>query len=290
MNDEALQDLLKRAGEISKAVPEALREAAFNRAVDVLLAGVHPSGQRSAEPSLLRTKRSQDEAVEGVQAPGDHLLANLDRTRYPEVSSVSRVLDRALYLLRIARNDFDIDGLGAADIARVLTDKFRLRASRQAVQQALDGARTYVDKVTTGGRTSYRIMNPGERYLDSLDSQEITKDQKEPAPKRSSRRTSKRSRANASADDPTSKKSQRKSYQGRPGPRVALNQLLDDGYFDSARRIAEIQQHLEHSRAHRYKVSELSPTLVRMVRDPKGLDRNRASDGQYEYTRKANPR
>jgi hypothetical protein len=283
MDDEQLQDLLRRASEISKTVPEGLREAAFNRAFDVLSGGFRPSGQTPRNALPAKALRSRGDAVDAQEKTADYLLANLDRTSYAAVSSAPRVLDRALYLLRIARDEFDIDGLGAPDIARVLTDKFRLRASRQAVQQALDAARTYVDTVTTSGRKTYRIMNPGERHLDSLDSQGSSADHKGP-PRGSKRKNLKRPKREATVDEPTAKTS-KKSSRSRPGPRAALNQLLNDGYFDSPRRIAEIQQHLVHSRAHKYKVSELSPTLVRMIRD-QVLDRNRASDGQYEYKRK----
>jgi hypothetical protein len=284
MNDEQLQDVLRRASEMSKAVPEALREAAFNRAFDVLCGGSGSASHRATKPPLARAGRSRGDAVEAREKTADYLLTNLDRTSYPAVSSVPRVLDRALHLLRIARDEFEIDGLGAPEIARVLTEKFRLRASRQAVQQALDTARTYVDKVTTNGRKTYRIMHPGERYLDSMDSQDRSADSKRLS-KGSKRKTSKQFKKNATADEPTAKTPKKKRSSGRPGPRAALNQLLNDGYFDGARRIAEIQQHLAHSRAQKYKVSELSPTLVRMIRD-QVLDRNRAGDGQYEYKRK----
>lgn len=43
MKDDELKALFKNTAEISKAVPESLREAAFNRAVDALLgAGQRP--------------------------------------------------------------------------------------------------------------------------------------------------------------------------------------------------------------------------------------------------------
>ena len=171
MNDKELQDLLKRAGEISKVVPEALREAAFNRAFDVLTGTISPLAHEVAEVPVGKIERLQKKAADDPEKPSDYLLAHLDRTSYPQVSSAARVLDRALHVLRIARDDFDIDGLGAPDIARVLTEKFRLRVSRQAVQQSLDAARNQVDKLSGHGRKAYRIMDPGERYLDSLEVQ-----------------------------------------------------------------------------------------------------------------------
>ena len=285
MNDEELQDLLKRAGEVSKVVPEALREAAFNRAFDLLTRTITGFTDEVPKAPISKIERSRKKGAEGSKKASDYLLAHIDRTAYPRVSSAPRVLDRALNLLRIARNDFEIDGLGAPDIARVLTEKFRLRVSRQAVQQALDAARNYVDTLSGRGRKIYRIMDPGERYLDSLELQ-LTAPEENNADKREGRRTAKRSmrKAGESESENASKRS-KKTFLNRPGPRASLNQLFTDGYFDSPRRIAEIQTHLEHSKAHSYKLGDLSPTLVRMLRQGV-LVRNRADDGQYEYIRK----
>lgn len=284
MNDKELQELLKRAGEISKVVPEALREAAFNRAFDMLTRTTLPLAHK-VEVAAGKNERSEKQSVQGTEKASDYLLAHLDRTSYPQVSSAARVLDRALHLLRIARDDFDIDGLGAPDIARVLTEKFRLRVSRQAVQQSLDAARNHVDKLSGYGRKAYRIMDPGERYLDSLEIQGTALEESKPSAggRRPAAKGSKR-KVRASESERGSKKS-KKSSPTRPGPRASLNDLFADGYFDSPRRIAEIQQHLEHSKAHSYKLGDLSPTLVRMLRQGV-LVRNRAEDGQYEYIRK----
>jgi hypothetical protein len=285
MNDAELQDLLKRAGEISKVVPEGLREAAFNRAFDVLTGAISPLAREKPETAGAKIERSQKKAANGPDKASDYLLAHLDRTSYPQVSSANRVLDRALHLLRIARDDFDIDGLGAPDIARVLTEKFRLRVSRQAVQQSLDAARNHVDKLSGHGRKAYRIMDPGERYLDSLGVTGTTPVESMRSAA-SGRRAAKRSmRKPGAGESEEGVKKSKKTSSNRPGPRASLNELFADGYFDAPRRIAEIQQHLEHSKARSYKLGDLSPTLVRMLRQGV-LVRNRAEDGQYEYIRK----
>src|SRR5687767_3413723 len=95
MEDLVLQELLKRAGEISKVVPESLREAAFNRAVDVLLGNVAAPKKASVRDQATDFTRSQ-ESLPDTAKPADYLLARLDRTAHPEVASARRVLDRAL--------------------------------------------------------------------------------------------------------------------------------------------------------------------------------------------------
>jgi hypothetical protein len=282
-DDDDLKDLFKRAAEISKSVPEPLREAAFNRAVDALLGTSSSAKAESSAAPSKASKSPQKQAAKGIENKADHLLENLNRTAYPQVGSAPRVLERALHLLRIAHDDFGIDGIGGADIARILTEKFRLRTTRQAVGQALDVAKDYVDRSTSSGRTVYRIMHAGEQYLDSGEYQSAEKGTSRPARKSKNAKSS--GRKQSSKGEKQNKATKKKASGGRPGPRVALNELVDAGHFDVPRRMADIQQHLAHTKAHSYKSRDLSPTLIRMLRDGV-LVRNRAEDGQYEYKRK----
>jgi len=200
MKEHDLTELFKKAAEIAKAVPEALQEAAFNRAVDALMgqnAGLGASGRENAggktghKPPPLSPPRHPP--AEETTDPTARLLQSLDRTAYPQVLSSPRVLERSLCLLRAARDDFEIDGLGCAAIAKILTEKFRLRTTRQAVQQALDVAGDKVDRVTPpGGKTFYRIMHPGETYLDSPDSKNP---QRQASPRRHNAPVRQKSRA-----------------------------------------------------------------------------------------------
>ena len=69
---------------------------------------------------------------------------------------------------------------------------------------------------------------------------------------------------------------------GRPGPRAALQSLLDSGFFADPRTIQHAQLRLEESRGYRYEQHELSTPLVRKVRSDV-LAREKNDDGQYEY-------
>lgn len=95
-------------------------------------------------------------------------------------------------------------------------------------------------------------------------------------------------KANSGPNDTGATKGARRRAQdgsrarGRPGPKAAIGQLLESGYLRSARTISQIQEELQHRRGHRYAVQELSPALVRSVRDG-SLTRERNESGQYEY-------
>jgi hypothetical protein len=68
----------------------------------------------------------------------------------------------------------------------------------------------------------------------------------------------------------------------RVGPKLALGQLLDSGYFVSSRGLPEIQRHLRDSYGHDYGSNELSISLLRLIRDGR-LSRQKDLAGQYEY-------
>src|SRR5258706_8336591 len=156
MSTEDLKKIFQAAAEIAKAVPKELREAAFNRALDAL----SWPGANTQQP---RHPPGAPQAPAGATSDGDHaaiLLEKLDRARHPEVSAAPRVLERALFLIRAARDDHSIDGLSAMQIAKVLTDKFRVRTSHQAVRQALDAAGDKVDRNSSGRIATSRIMHP----------------------------------------------------------------------------------------------------------------------------------
>jgi hypothetical protein len=69
---------------------------------------------------------------------------------------------------------------------------------------------------------------------------------------------------------------------GRVGPKSALSQLLEQGYFAIRHEIADIQSHLKDSHGHDYSSKELAVSLLRLVREGQ-LKRGKSSEGQYEY-------
>jgi hypothetical protein len=197
------------------------------------------------------------------------------------VSQARKVLDRALIVLRIAARDFEIDGLTAPEIARVLTEKFRQRTSRQAVTQALGAAHSMVDTGMRGRATVYRIMEGGEEYLDSG----AQGPDRESAPATSTRRRGRRTGGTrATGGDGERPGTQKKASRParRRGPKAALEDLIDEAFFDQPRTINAAQEQLRHKRGVRFSLQELSPSLVRLLREGR-LDRDRNESGQYEY-------
>jgi hypothetical protein len=290
---EKLKDAFRRAAEIAAVVPASMQEAAFHRALDQILGdGEEPTARRPAGRRPPRDGVSTSVDTHSVQ----QLIDRINRTAYPEIASATKVLDRALAVLRLAKRDFDIDGLTAPEIAKVLTDKFRQRTSRQAVTQALGAAHTMVDTRTRGRTTAYRIMQEGEDYLDRGGDQDQAGETGKVAPTR--RRRLGRGRrvkaaAKASTDTEATTRPARRRGQKRTttrttrrrGPKTMLSELIDEGFFSQARTINDAQEQLRHKKGVQFSLQELSPAFVRLLRDRR-LDRDRNASGQYEYRAK----
>lgn len=73
-----------------------------------------------------------------------------------------------------------------------------------------------------------------------------------------------------------------KKARGRAlGPTARVVELVDEGFFKSRRTLADILDELKRG-GHLYKVTDLSPIVVRLVRD-KRLRRAKGDGGRWVY-------
>jgi len=159
--------LFKEAAEIAGSVPETMHEAAFTRALDLLLQ------ERGLIPLAVRQEKPEPQSRAGLELKEQDriatLMESLNRTKYPAVMGASKVLDRALLVVAAAR-EHGVDGLTPHEIASILTDKFRVTTRDSAVRMALGKAGDKADRTRSGSAFVYRLMAPGEAYLQSLGS------------------------------------------------------------------------------------------------------------------------
>jgi hypothetical protein len=281
MPSDDLIESFKQAAEIAKSVPEHLQETAFNRALDAILGEAAKGSSASTKRKALKAKGVLKQEDSGTD-PTVVLLEHMDSTAYPQVHDASKILDQALVILRAARDDFEIDGLSSPQIAKVLTEKFRHKTSRQAVQMALATAGRMVDRVTpASGPAYFRIMRTGETYLDnppkeSSEGKKIKKRRKATAKAVSKRFTS----AQAVGGKKTTVK---KGGPSKKGAYAVVTELLRDGFFKTPRTLSAIIEHAANSLGYHLKTNELSAPLLRYLRD-KNLKRAKNSDKQFEYS------
>lgn len=168
MNEKNIKDLFKKAAEIAKVVPEIMRPMAFSRALDYIINTTsYPEPSRHKE-RFGRSKHKKHEKVSDKEKVdlADKIIKQLNRTKYPQISILKKVKDRSLMVLKIAQDEFEIDGLTPPQIAEILTKKFRLKTSRQAVHMAMEDAGALVDRMPGSGKAyKYSLMAPGEQHL-----------------------------------------------------------------------------------------------------------------------------
>lgn len=268
-----LKSLFERAAEIAGTVPDHLQETAFNRALDALMAGSGggvplPEHPPADPPEPRHPAPSVDLAR--------YLVESMNATDHPEIRTADSVLDRALAVLHASRSGHRIDGLTPGEIAAVLSQKFRIATRTLTVSDALGKVAGHlVDRVKEGRGYRYRIMEAGEERVAAVESGSAKGSKKATArPKRKIARPAVPAKPRGN--------SKRRSG-GRPGPKKMLSDLIDKGFFASPRIISAIIGHVEETRGRSYTAQELSPALVRLLRDGR-LGRAKNGDGQYEYS------
>jgi len=168
MKKEDLKEIFKKAASIASEVPENMQPVAFSRALDILL-GKAPEFKTEVKTRKKKGRPSEKPGKTIIDEQVEKFLQELDRTKYSYIDNFDKILDRSLLVLKIAVDEFKIDGLTSPQIAKVLTDKFRLRTYYQAVDKPLRNAKSLVDRVPAGGRAfKYKIMRPGEEYLSKI--------------------------------------------------------------------------------------------------------------------------
>ena len=286
-----LDKIFAKAAEIAQKLPDNLQEAAFNRALDELLAG--PQQDADTKKSRTRRQKKGTKAKSNTTDPDSYdFTDSIDRAKYPDIGATDRLADRALKVLQLANDDHGTDGLTASQIAEILTKKLRLPAKTNAVRMALQRESQTVD-VRSGpnGKNLFHIMAPGDDYLANLRSGDIeprVHRNIETAQKAAKKKTKKKVQKKAVVRKKVGSKKKNtkkpaKSKSTRLGPKAAIGKLVEAGYFSTQRQISEIQEELRHTRGHLFSVQELSPTLLRCVRD-ETLSRSRNDSGQYEYS------
>lgn len=289
-----LKELFRQAAEIAQQVPQNMQEAAFNRAIE-LLVGKPALSERTDFAQFSPRKGVQGHGIRKDQSSSDDLVQHIDSTRHPGVRSTAKVLDRSLMVLQIALQDHSVDGLNPVEISRILTEKFRVATTRQAVGMALKDASHLVDRVEEGKGYRYRIMGPGEEYLAHLQGAGEVNDNGHEKGGTKKARGRKRPKAQSKPVDPehfgqvsttdsrpTKKIRAKNSSSTAMGPKAAILSLVGQGFFAAAKTGPDVQDHLKTKRGFDLGTSQLRLAMLRLVRDGV-LERDENDEGQYEY-------
>jgi len=147
-----------------------LKLKAFEKILDNLLSNESETKKESKSKKVAKaeTKKETSNISEQEQKQED-IFSKINAEDFPEIHNLNSKLDICLYLLKGLREKQDIDGLIPSQIAKILTDKFRIKADQFNIGMALSKARELLDrdkiKMRGGTAYKYRIMKKGEEYI-----------------------------------------------------------------------------------------------------------------------------
>jgi len=175
MDIERLKKITTTANEAVKDLDPELKKIAFDNILNRLLdescgtlpsKKTKPAREAKPRPKTVSKKTSEPSELDSITTK---ILTSINTTKYPVMFKLNKTLDRSLYLLKIVRDDLQIDGLVPSQIGKVLTEKFRKKTTGNAVSMALMDALKYVDRrpvtIQGGSGYTYHIMHDGEEYL-----------------------------------------------------------------------------------------------------------------------------
>jgi hypothetical protein len=132
--------MFEEAADIAETVPEELRGAACNRALDLLLARAGGGPGASEADAILRGS-AKDKRLLGIY--GSEIL-----------------LEKSVDMLNFATTRLGMEELSAEQIAALVNERFGIPTTETVVSMALTGAGGLVRGIQRSGKTLYSIVSP----------------------------------------------------------------------------------------------------------------------------------
>ncbi len=184
MQIERLDEKVKEAKEAVKDLEEPLKTEAFKKILDKLLESpAQVQRPKASQPLDKRKKKKRStsgnlgkagvKAKEKSEKKKRELATKLNRSHYPDIYDLKKILPQALYVLNIMKKK-EIGGLTPPEIRFILKEVFGINHSPESISVSLNRreAKKYTArKRIVIGRTVayvYEIMKAGEDYLDKI--------------------------------------------------------------------------------------------------------------------------
>lgn len=160
-------DLAKKAMKEVESLEEPFRSVAYKTILDELIKDAKSPGQEAkSHASLGRPEMS------GRRDPVEAFMGRaVDASAFGGLFAQKGFLvEKSLAVLKLARDEFGLEGLTATQIGNILTRKFRVGSVHaRNVSRDLGGSAQYVSRVTDDqGRTTYLLMVQGEQHLGEM--------------------------------------------------------------------------------------------------------------------------
>ncbi len=249
MSERRMKRIFREAAEVARSVPVEFRQAAFDKAVD-LLQQQDREQRQATEDAGGRTTRVQ---VTGYATP-------------------DMLLDKYVEALAFAANRLGMEAASADQVAEILNDRFGLPTPASVVSTALSGAGMMVRTARVGGKTLYKLSSP-LRKPPAYAGPERRRDAPAIAP-------SPKVGAAAKKRGKVEKKTGKKPRKAPDTPADILNDLITLGFFTTAKTTADVLLYLE-KQGLEITTRQVAPILFRLMQAGL-LGRSRAGNG-YSY-------
>ncbi|MDE2590908.1 MAG: hypothetical protein KGL95_14730 [Patescibacteria group bacterium] len=158
-----INKIIQQAMHIVKDIPPPYHDITYEAVLKYLLATKGMNQTENHHPKI--------ESISAEINPKDRvdliLQSNYDwpSTNIPKLVA----LGEYLLLLKIAKDDFNVDDLSSSEIRIILHEKFRISKTINAVSMSLmEALGKYVDRIRRGNEYFYKITPQGRYHLENL--------------------------------------------------------------------------------------------------------------------------
>ena len=157
-------DLARKASKEVEGLKEPLRSIAYKTILDELIRDAKSSRPEVTGPvGVIKTEGA------GKRDPVEAFMGRaVDASGFGDVfTRRGFLLEKSLAVLKLARDEFGVEGLTPTQIGQILTRKFRVAGVHAAnISRDLGKSTQYVSRVTDDrGHTVYLLMVQGEQRL-----------------------------------------------------------------------------------------------------------------------------
>ena|SRR5438132_9353597 len=164
MSEVKYGDLARRASKEVEGLDEPLRSIAYKTILDELIRDA-----KSSQPEVNRPVAETGTTGAVKRDPVEAFMGRaVDASGFGDMFTRRGLLvEKSLAVLKLARDEFGVEGLTSSQIAEILTRKFRVAGVHAAnISRDLGKSTQYVSRVTDDrGHTLYLLMVQGEQRL-----------------------------------------------------------------------------------------------------------------------------
>jgi len=144
-----------------KNVPEEYRKSSFEVLLHHFLTSPPlPAKSRSSKVIKQQSSVEKNSIQEIISSEYDWAATGIKRLKG---------IGQYLAILKIAKNDFNVETLSASDIKNILDQKFREKKTINTISMSLmDAVGKYVDRIKADKEFRYRITASGESRLEEI--------------------------------------------------------------------------------------------------------------------------